>query len=154
MTKIKLNLCEGIQICTVFPNVGLICTTLFLIFTLISKQDKVVYIGIGISYLVCIALLVISLIICFIVNKNSKKELILNDDTFTIFNRTYNYNQIVSCKYYVCKWYDFVFPIFYFCGREGGLIEIKLQTVGKIRFKVLYRDYLKIKLKIPNIVEK
>ena len=152
---IKLNLFDGIVACTVVPNGILILNTFFLIYSLISGQASVVFVGIGISYLSCIALLVISLILCMIVNRKSKKELILNDDTFTIFNKTYDYDKIISCKYYVCKWYAVAFPVIYFYKKQaGGLVEIKLQTIGKIHFKVLYRDYLKIKSKIPNIAEK
>ena len=91
--------------------------------------------------------------ICFLLNRKSKKEFVLYDDRFKFLNREYLISQIISCKYYVCKWY--AIPIaFIYKQQAGGLIDMKLNTGEKVQFKVFYKDYLKLKNNIPNIVEK
>ncbi|MBR7100006.1 MAG: hypothetical protein IKC91_02510, partial [Clostridia bacterium] len=93
------------------------------------------------------------IIICVLVNKRSTKEFILYNDEFEFLNHKYSINQISSCEYYVCKWY--ALPIaFIYKEQAAGLITFKLNTGEKIQFKIFYKDYLKLKNKIQNIIEK
>ena len=150
MVKIKLKLFESVAASIVLPNVGLVFTTLFLIISLIVEQNAIVYKCIIISYITCIFAMGISLFVCFLATSNSKEELIICNDSFIFRNQKYLIDQIVSCEYYVCKWY--MLPIIYIYKQQaGGLITITLNTNEKIQFRVLYQDYLKIKNKIPNI---
>jgi len=153
MVRIKLNLFESI-ICAIFlPNIGFVFTTISLIISLFVKQEPIVYKGILISYIVCLALMLFSVAVCILVNRKSKKEFILYDDSFEFLNHKYFINQIISCKYYVCKWYSL--PIaFIYKNEAGGLIDIKLNTSKHIYFKIFYKDYLKLKKYIPNLIEK
>ena len=142
MVKIKMSLFESIVCAIILPNVGFILTTILLIISLIIKQDLIVYKGIIISY-----------IICFLVNEKSKKEFILCNGEITVFNHTYAITQISSCEYYVCKWY--ALPIvFIYKQQVGGLIVFRFNNGKVIQFKILYKDYLKIKNEIHNIVLK
>lgn len=153
MVKIKTNLFESIVGAIFIPNVGFVFTTVLLIISLIIKQDLIVYKGIIISYIICLLLIIVSVIICFLVNKNSKKEFILCNGEIKIFNQTYAIAQIISCEYYVCKWY--ALPIaFIYKNQVGGLIVFRLNSGKMIQFKILYSDYLKIKNEIHNIVLK
>ena len=153
MIRIKLNLFESIVVATILPNGGFILTTIALIISLIVKQDRVVYKGIMISYIVCSVLLMFSVFICILVNSKSKKEFILYEDKFKFLDREYSIDQIRFCEYYVCKWY-FVPIAFIYKQQVGGLICIKLNTGEKIHFKIFYKDYLRLKNKIHNIIEK
>ena len=152
MVKIKLGLFEGVFACTIFPNIGLIFTTLILIIAAIA-QDMVILPYLWVSYLVCISLLGISLIICAITSFFSKSELVLDKGIVYIKNATYRYDQILKAEYYVWKWYAIPFLGFY---QVGGSIKLKIkkeEIMKTIEFKVFYKDYLKIKEKIPNIAE-
>lgn len=153
MIKIKLNLFESIVAAIVFPNIVFLLTTIILIISLVKEQEIIVYKGILISYAICLSLMILSLIICFIINHKSKKEFILNNDEFIFLNNKYAIKQIRYAEYYVCKWYRLlVAPIYK--KQIGGLITFKLDSGEKIQFKILYKDYLKIKNKISNIIEK
>ena len=153
MIKIKLNLFESIVGAIILPNIGFLLTTIILIISLFKKQEVIVYRGIIISYVICLSLMILSLIFCFIVNHKSKKEFILNNDEFVFLNHKYAINQIRYAEYYVCKWYRLpIAPIYK--QQAGGLITFKLDSGEKIQFKVLYKDYLKIKNIIQNIIEK
>ena len=153
MVKIKMNLFESIVCAIILPNVGFILTTILLIISLIIKQDLIVYKGIIISYIICFLLIIVSVIICFLVNEKSKKEFILCNGEITVFNHTYAITQISSCEYYVCKWY--ALPIvFIYKQQVGGLIVFRFNNGKVIQFKILYKDYLKIKNEIHNIVLK
>ena len=153
MIKVKLNLFESIVGAILFPNFGFLLTTIILIISLVREQEIIVYKGILISYAICLSLMILSLITCFIVNHKSKKEFILNNDEFVFLNHKYAINQIRYAEYYVCKWYALpIVPIYK--QQAGGLITFKLDSGEKIQFKVVYKDYLKIKTKIKNIIEK
>lgn len=152
MKEIKLNLFEGIVSCTIFPNIGYFFTTILLSFSLIVEQKNVVYNGIAISYIVCTLLMMVSLAICFIAIRKSKKSLILADTFMVVADKKYCYNQIKRAKYYVCKWY--AIPIaFIYKQQQAGLVEIYVDNAKPIKLRVLYRDYLKIKSKINFIEE-
>ena len=72
MVKIKLKLFEAIVASIILPNIGLAFTTIFLIISLIVKQKTIVYKGIVISYILCLTLLIVAILICIAVNKKSK----------------------------------------------------------------------------------
>jgi hypothetical protein len=131
---------------------GLVVTTFLLIVSLIVKQDSIVYKGIAISYVVCFVLLILAIAFCIIINKESKRELVLCGEKFKFLKREYLIEQVISCKYYVCKWY--AIPIaFIYKQQAAGLIDIRFDTGERICFKILYKDYLKLKNSIQNIVE-
>lgn len=153
MIKIKLNLFESIAGATLLPNIGFVFTTLLLSISLIINQDPIVFKGLIIAYIVCFALLFLTISICILANKNSKKEFVLYDGRFEFLNRKYLTNQIISCEYYACKWY--AIPIaFVYKQQAAGLFSITLNTGEKIQFKIFYKDYKKIKNKIQNITER
>ena len=93
------------------------------------------------------------MLLCFIANSNNKNILILKEKTFVIFQKEYEYSQVIFARYYVCKWYNIPF-IYFYKQQLGGLFEIKLDNSKQIKFKILYRDYLKLKEKIECIEEK
>lgn len=153
MVKIKLNLFEGIVGAILLPNIGFIFTTIALIISLIKEQQDIVYTGIIFSYIVCFIILIFSVSICFFVNKKSKKEVTFHEKHFTFINDNVNYNEIKYCEYYVCKWY--AIPIAYVYKQQiGGLIIIETEKGEKYSFKIFYKDYLKIKKRIKNIILK
>ena len=148
--KIKLNLFEGIVMCTIFPNIGFIFTTLFFLISLIFKQKPIVYKAIAISYVICLLFLLLSMAICYMVNNKSEKEFVLLNDRFVFLKEQFYTSQITSCKYYVCKWY--AVPIaFLYKQQLAGLIEIKLNTGKTLKMKIFYKDYIKLKQLINNI---
>ena len=153
MIKIKLNLFESVIGAIFLPNIGLILTTLLLIISLIVKQESIVYKGIVVSYIICIFLMFASLIVCILVSKKSEKEFILNNEEFEFLHSKYSINQIIYCEYYMCKWYALPIALIY-KQQAAGLITFKLISGEKIQFKIFYRDYLKLKNKIQNIVVK
>lgn len=153
MVKIKLKLFESIVGAILFPNIGLFFTTILLIISLIVKQEPIVYKGILISYIACLSLMILTITICFFVNNKSTKEFVLINDEIEIFDHKYRIEQVISCEYYVCKWYALPIAIIY-KQQLAGLIIFKLDSDEKIQFKILYKDYQKIKNKFNNIIEK
>lgn len=150
MIKIKLGLFNGIEVSFILPEIGFVLTTLLGIISVCVPQDNIVYIAIGFSYLACVIILCLSLAICFLISIKSKNELLLNDNTFVFKSKTYRYDQVTLTKYYVCKWY--AIPIAYFYKQQvGGLVEVKLVDGEKLNFSVMYKDFLKIEKKFPNI---
>lgn len=153
MLKIKTNLFESVVACVFFPSIGVFFTTFLLILSLFFDSNMVFSKSIWISYIACLLLLILSLSICFITNKRSKKELILYEDRFEYMQHSYLMSEICSCKYYVCKWYTI--PIaFLYKQQVAGLFEMKLTQNKTIQLKIFYKDYLKLKEKIPNIATK
>ena len=153
MIKIKLKLFESIIGSLILPNIGFSFTTILLTISLIVRQEPIVYKGILFSYIVCLFLMIFGIVICFLINKNSTKEFILNNDEIKFLNRKYSINQVSYCEYYVCKWYALPVAIIY-KQQAAGLIIFKLDSGEKIQFKILYKDYLKLKNKIQNIIIK
>ena len=153
MVKIKLKLFDSIVGAILFPNIGLFFTTILLIISLIVKQEPIVYKGILISYIACLSLMILTITICFFVNNKSTKEFVLINDEIEILNHKYRIEQVISCEYYVCKWYALPIAIIY-KQQLAGLIIFKLDSGEKIQFKILYKDYQKIKNKFNNIIEK
>lgn len=153
MVKIKLKLFESIVGAILLPNIGLFFTTILLIISLIVKQDFIIYKGILISYIVCLSLMILTLVICFLVNKKSTKEFILNDNEIEFLNHKYGTDQVSSCEYYVCKWYALPIALIY-KQQAAGLITFKFNSGEKIQFKIFYKDYLKLKNKFKNIIVK
>ena len=153
MIKIKVNLFESILAAIFLPNLGFVCLTLFLICSLIFGQESSDYTGILIAYISCLLLMILSLIICFVVNAMSSKVFILNNDEFEYLNRKYQTNEIRYCTYYECKWYTVPIAIIY-KQQRAGLIRFKLNSGQKILFRIFYRDYLKLKNSLPNIIVK
>lgn len=150
MVKIKLKLFESIVGAILLPNIGLLFTTVLLIISLIIKQDFIIYKGILISYVICLSLMILALFSCFLANKKSTKEFILNDNEIEIFNNKYRTDQVSACEYYVCKWY--ALPIaFIYKQQAAGLITFTLNSGERIQFKLFYKDYLKIKNKFQKI---
>ena len=153
MLRIKLNWFESIVVAIILPNIVFLFTTIILILSLIVEQKTIVYTGILISYVSCLVLLILSILIVFLFNKNSKKEFILYDDKFRFLQHEYWLNQISLCEYYVCRWY--AIPIaFVYKQQVAGLLYIKLNTGEKIQFKIFFKDYLRLKKIINNIIEK
>ena len=153
MLRIKLNFFESVVATLMLPNSGFIITTIVLIVSLIVKQKPIVYKGIVIAYIVCLIFAIFTLSICFIVNIKSKREFIIYNNKFQFLQHEYLIEQIHSCEYYVCKWY--AIPIaFIYKEQAAGLIDIRLNSGKKIQFKIFYKDYLKLKTHIKNIVEK
>jgi len=153
MVKIKLKLFESVVGAILLPNIGLFFTTVLLIISLIVKQEPSIYKGILISYIVCLFLMILTLIICFLVNKKSTKEFIINNNEIEFLNHRYEIEQVSSCEYYVCKWYALpIAPIYK--QQIAGLITFKLISGEKIQFKIFYKDYLKLKNKLKNIILK
>ena len=152
MEIIKLNRFEAVAACTFLPTVGLILTTLFSLFSLFVRQSSIVYKAIVISYIACITLLVVSLLICELAIRKSKKEFVLFETEFKYINTMYQISQIESCTYYVCKWYAIPF-VYVYKHQLGGLINIRLDDGRRIKFNVLYKDYLKIKKRIGLVKE-
>lgn len=153
MVKIKLKLFDSIVGAILFPNIGLFFTTILLIISLIVKQKPIVYKGILISYIACLSLMILTITICFFVNNKSTKEFVLINDEIEILDHKYRIEQVISCEYYVCKWYALPIAIIY-KQQLAGLIIFKLDSGEKIQFKILYKDYQKIKNKFNNIIEK
>ena len=153
MVKIKLNLFESVVGAILLPNIGLFFTTLLLIISLIVKQEPIIYKGILISYIVCLSLMFITLIICFLVNKKSTKEFIINNNEIKFLNHMYLVDQVNFCEYYACKWYALPIALIY-KQQTAGLITFKFNSGEKIQFKIFYKDYLKLKNKFKNIIVK
>lgn len=153
MVKIKLNLFESIVGAIFLPNIGLLLTTVFLIISLIVKQEPVIYKGILISYIACISIMFLTIAICFLITQKSAKELILTNDEIEILGRKYRVDQVSTCEYYVCKWYALPIAVIY-KQQAAGLITFKFNSGKKIQFKIFYRDYLKLKSKFKSIIER
>ncbi|MBQ2805389.1 MAG: hypothetical protein IJF10_05855 [Clostridia bacterium] len=153
MIKIKTNLFESILAVILLPNLVLVLTTIFLVISLIVEQETIVYQGIAIVYAVCFLALAVGVGICTMASKNSKKQFVVQNDSFQYLNRTYLLEQIEACEYYVCKWY-FIPIAFIYKEQVAGLIIFKLNTGDTIQFRIFYKDYLKLKNTIKNILEK
>lgn len=153
MIKIKTNLFESILAVILLPNLVLVLTTILLVISLIVEQETMVYQGIVIAYAVCFLALAVGVGICTIASKNSKRQFVVQNDSFQYLNRTYLLEQIEACEYYVCKWY-FIPIAFIYKEQVAGLIRFKLNTGDTIQFRIFYKDYLKLKNTIKNILEK
>ena len=152
MVKIKLNLFESVFGCILIPCIALCFNTIILIISLFVKQQKEVYIAIILVYIFSILSLFVFLILCFAFVRKSKNEIIFNEDTFIFQDKIFYLENISQCKYYVCKWY--LLPLAFIAKSEqAGLIQIKMNNNEKIRFKVLYKDYKKIKRFIGSVEE-
>lgn len=153
MVKIKLNLFESVVGAILFPNIGFAFATLFLTISLIVKQEPIVYKIIAAVYIACALLMLISLLICLLLNRKSTKELIISNEDISFLGRKYLIDQISSCEYYVSKWYSL--PIaFIYKQQAAGLFIIKFNSGEKIQFKIFYKEYLKLKDKLRGIVLK
>ena len=153
MVKIKLKLFESIVGAILLPNIGIFFTTVLLILSLIVKQEPIIYKGILISYTICFSLMLFTLAICLLANTKSTKEFVLNNKEIIFLDKKYEANQVCSCEYYVCKWYALPVALIY-KQQAAGLITLKFNSDEKIQFKILYKDYLKLKNKIQNIILK
>ena len=152
MLKIKLNLFESVLGCILFPCGALFLNTIILVISLFVKQKREVYNTIALVYVISILTLVILLMLCFIFIKKSKNEITFDEDTFVFQNKTFYLENISHCKYYVCKWY--LLPLAFIAKSEqAGLVEIRMNNNEKIRFKVLYKDYKKIRHFLINVEE-
>ncbi len=150
MVKIKLKLFESIVGAILFPNIGIFVTTVLLIISLVVKQDLIINKGILISYITCFSLMIFTIIICLVSNNKSTKYFVLNDNEIEFLNHRYKTDQVSYCEYYVCKWYALPVALIY-KQQAAGLITFKFNSGEKIQFKILYKDYLKLKNKIQNI---
>lgn len=153
MVKIKVKLFESIVGAILLPNIGLLFTTILLIISLIVKQELVIYNGILISYIVCLSLMILTLVSSFVVNKKSTKEFILNNNEIEYLHNKYLTDQVTYCEYYACKWYALPIALIY-KQQVAGLIIFNFNSGEKIQFKILYKDYLKLKGKIAGIIVK
>jgi len=152
MLKIKLNLFESVLGCILFPCGALFLNSIILVISLFVKQKREVYDTIALVYAISILTLIMLLMLCFIFIKKSKNEIIFNEDTFIFQDKTFYLKNISQTKYYVCKWY--LLPLAFIAKSEqAGLIQIKMNNNEKIRFKVLYKDYKKIKRFIGSVEE-
>lgn len=153
MIKIKTNLFESVVGTIFLPNIGLVCTTIMLIISLLFKQKPIVYQCIIVSYFTCLFLMFFSLLLCFFINKKSKKELVFNDGLFQYMNSIYSVAQISFREYYACKWY--LIPIaFIYKQQAAGLLSMKFNDGEQIQVKIFYRDYLALRKVVKQIVEK
>lgn len=153
MIRIKLKLFESIVGILLLTNTTFIFTIVLLIISLIVKQEPIVYKGISISFIVCFSLMIFGMVFCFLINIKSKNNFILRDNEIEFSNHKYPIDQVCYCEYYVCKWY--ALPIAFFYKQQiAGLITFKFNSGKKIKFKIFYKDYLKIKAKFQNIVLK
>ena len=149
MVKIKIHLFESVVTALMLPNSVFFIATMLLIVSLIVEQEQVVYQNIMLAYIISFILGIFLVSICFLINMKSKKEFVICDGKFRFLQNEYLIKQIVSCRYYVCKWYHI--PIACLDGR--GLIVIKLDSGKKIQFQIFYKDYQKLKKYINNILE-
>ena len=99
--------------CTILPSLIFYINTLLLIISLFHNQNPLIYKIIVILYILCILIMGISMLLCFIANSNNKNILILKEKTFVIFQKEYEYSQVIFARYYVCKWYNIPFIYFY-----------------------------------------
>lgn len=150
--KVKFNLIEYYYCCILFPIAGIIFATFLLVWELFTDIELKFINSLIIVYICCICLVIINFIICLCVFKNTKKYAIFYEDYFLI-NETselYNYKDIAKCNYYICKWYMIPF-LYIYKMQAGGLFEIITTSNKKIEFKILYKDFKKIKGKFNNI---
>ena len=109
--------------------------------------------GIILVYICSICLIIINFILCLSFSQKTKKYAIFYEE-YILINETkkvYKYKDIVKCNYYICKWY--MIPFWYiYKMQNGGLFEIITTSNEKIEFKILYKDFKKIKEKF-NYVE-
>ena len=151
--KVKLDLIEYYYCCFVFPIAGIVFATILLIWELFTIEIDLKFInGIIIIYICSIFLFIINFIICSLFSKYTNKFAIFYEDYFLIneTKETYNYKDIVKCKYYICKWY--FIPFWYIYKMQyGGQFEIITTTDKKIVFKILYKDFKKIKNRFHSI---
>ena len=153
MVKIKLKLFESIVGAILLPNIGLCFTTILLIISLLNKQEPIIYKRILISYIICLSLMILSLVICFLANKKSRKEFIINNNEIEFLNHRYEIDEVSSCEYYVCKWYALPIALIY-KQQAAGLITFKFNSGEEIQFKIFYKYYLKLKNIFKNIIVK
>ena len=150
--KVKFNLIEYYYSCILFPIAGIIFATIMLIWELFTDIDLVFINSLIVVYICSICLAIINFIICLSVSKNTKKYAIFYKEYFFIneTKESYNYRDIVKCNYYICKWYMIPF-LYIYKMQAGGLFEIITTSNEKIEFKILYKDFKKIKEKFNNI---
>jgi hypothetical protein len=144
MVKIKIGLFEGIMCCTLLPLFGVFATAFVTIVTLIGEtfRDDALYIGL--SYLACVVVLIISLGICFLRHLFSHNVLIVNSEKIEYKGREYMVSDIVDCVYYKCKWYLIPFVPFGYKKQQGGDLVINFEEESIIE-KIRYYDFKKIK---------
>ena len=153
MVKIKLNFFESVVGAILLPNIGYAFATAFLIISLIVNQEPIVYKMIVLAYIANTLLMVISLLVCILLNKKSAKEVVISNEDINFLGRKYLIDQISSCEYYICKWY--ALPIaFVYKQQVAGSFIIKFNSGKKIQFKIFYKEYLKLKEYLKGIVLK
>ena len=152
MVKIKVGLFESIACCTLMPQAGALMTTLVAIIALIGKQFKQIAVYIGIAYAACVAILVISLLICSVYYHFNRNELQIDSDKIIYKEKEYLIADIYSCTYYECRWYAIPF-IYFYKQQLGGTFVISFEEEDII-VQIRYCDYLKIKNLIPGINKK
>ena len=150
--KVKFNLIEYYFCCILFPITGIIFATILLIWELLTYIDLAFINGLIIVYICSIGLAIINFIICLCVSKSTKKYAIFYEEYFFIneTKESYNYKDIAKCNYYICKWYMIPF-LYIYKMQVGGLFEFISTSNKKIKFKILYKDFKKIKEKFNNI---
>ena len=153
MLKIKTNLFETVLVCSLLPNLILVFNTFLLTISIFVPQEDIVYKAIILSYICCIGLFLILLLMYLLITKYGKKQIIFFEQDFEYENKKYKLEEIYSCEYYVCKWYAIPF-VFLYKQQMAGLLEIRLKSCKKIQFRIFYKDYLKLKKYLHNIVER
>lgn len=151
--KIYINLFEKIFCCTLFPFTMCIIDTIVLVISIIQPQEKRVYCGIALVYIISLLILVLSLGIVYFIEKRCGKKMIINNGKIELDDTSYLIDDITSCVYYSCKWYLIPFLVLY-KRQVGGLIEIKFVDNSSIKEKIFYKDYLKLKEVIKDIILK
>lgn len=148
--KIKIDLFEKVTCCTLLPGGGIAIATALLIFSLITKQDPVVYKGIVIIYVGAVLMFGISLSATLLFSKRTKMYMVISEGKIEYSGRTYFIDNITNCVYYVCKWY--AIPLFtVYKQQAGGLMTIKFNDGNLIAIKIFYKDYLQIRQYIRDI---
>lgn len=155
MIKIKPKYFESVLCAILVPNTGLFISIIFTILSLIVKQETIVIRAILISYVAWFSLLFINLFITVLVRAKDKNVLVCTEKEIIYLGSSYKISDIVYCKYYSCKWYLLpiaAFPIYK--EQLGGLIVFRFSSGEEVRIKIFYKDYLKFKKVIPDIVIK
>lgn len=150
--KVKIDTIEFYFCCLLFPITGIVFATFLLIWELFTEINLKFINGLIIVYICSFSLAILNFIICLFILKYTNRFVVFYDDYFLINDtkETFNYKDIVKCKYYICKWYFIPF-LYIYKSQAGGLFELTTKSNEKIKFKILYKEFKKIKEKFNNI---
>lgn len=141
--KIRPYLFEFVCGFTFICNVSLIFVCFIGVLT-IGNNNNLKYFMISVIVMIVIILSsILIILISLFVSKNSKKNIVIDNNVLAYNGEKYNCS-CLSFKYYSCKWY--AIPIFYiYKSGRSGLIEIYFNDERIITITGFYSDYLKLK---------